>query len=111
MQAKLGPQRKNLIGTYCLYPDIYGGLKIRSKQRAAMRVHCEKPDGEPIHNVTWRKDADFASLEYVLRGMLEGLRSGNIPAAAQYAGVLAHFLEDSTCPAHAFIPMDECLIL
>jgi hypothetical protein len=106
MRNKLSPEAENLIKRYCLYPDIYGNPESSAEQRAPIRKYCVKPDGKPVHNVTWQRDEDLDSLEYVLRGIIDSLRDGKIAAAAQYAGVLAHFLEDSTCPGHAFIPMD-----
>jgi len=97
-----------LISRYCLYPDIYGGAKPDEKAR--MKIFCEVA-GRPIHNVTWKRAEDLQSLEYLLRNIIESIRSGNSVAAAQYAGTLAHYLEDSTCPAHALTPANLNLML
>jgi hypothetical protein len=39
------------------------------------------------------------------------MRAADTDAVVKFAGVLAHLLEDSTCPAHALIPMDSPLNL
>jgi YVTN family beta-propeller protein len=95
-----------LIARYCLYPDEYHGAA--AERKAAMRPYCEVK-GRPIHNVTWKRAEDIESLEYLLANLVEKIRSRDVAAAAQYAGTLAHILEDSTCPAHALTPPDSPL--
>ncbi|HYM10412.1 MAG TPA: zinc dependent phospholipase C family protein [Bryobacterales bacterium] len=109
LRGKLAAEEKNLIERYCLYPDDY--RNAGAAEREKMRVYCERPDGQPIHNVTWQRSDDLASLAYTLNGMIRATRAGDTRAAAQHAGVLAHFLEDSTCPAHSLYPMDSPLEL
>jgi hypothetical protein len=104
----LGVKKKELIHNYCHYPDLYDPAGD-VKRAAALRVYCVKPDGKSIHNVTWQRQEDTESLEYLLKGMVSSLGADRLREAAQYAGVLAHFLEDSTCPGHAFIPFDDRL--
>jgi hypothetical protein len=99
-------QMDALITRYSLYPDEYHGAT--SERKAAMREYCEVK-GRPIHNVTWKRGEDIESLEYLLGKLIEGIRSGDAPGTAQYAGTLAHMLEDSTCPAHALTPPDSPL--
>jgi hypothetical protein len=74
-----------------------------------MRTFCIKPDGKPIHNIVWEPPDDLRSLRYSLQGIVDAMRAGRLDAAAQHAGVLSHFLADSTCPAHALIPADSAL--
>ena len=104
MRARWEPQARELAEIYSLYPDAFAHVKDAERQR--MLPFCTRPDGGAIHNVTWNVTQDFASLEYTLNGIIAGLRSGNRDKALQHAGVLAHFLEDSTCPAHALLPKD-----
>src|SRR3954447_11128041 len=97
-------ETNNLIARYCLYPDEYYGAN--AERKAAMRPYCEVK-GRPIHNVTWKRAEDIESLEYLLGNLVEKIRSRDVAGAAQYAGTLAHILEDSTCPAHALTPPDS----
>lgn len=108
LQQRLGAERQRLIERYSLYPDLFG---MRGESQAELKRFCEMPDGRAIHNVTWEIENDLDSLEYSLRGMIEGLQTRDLAAAAQHAGVLAHLLEDSTCPAHALVPFDPSLEL
>ncbi len=105
-QQRFGSEKTALIQTYCVYPDLF---PFRSASQPDIRRYCETPDERPIHNVSWNIDDDLRSLEHSLSGMVEGLKSRDLAAAAQHAGVLAHFLEDSTCPAHALVPFDGAL--
>jgi hypothetical protein len=106
MRQFWGAETEHLITHYCLYPDEYHGATAARK--AAMRQYCEVK-GRPIHNVTWKRAEDIESLEYLLSNFVEKIRSRDVAAAAQYAGTLAHMLEDSTCPAHALTPPDSPL--
>ncbi len=101
-----GAETDRLIARYCLYPDEYHGAA--AERKAAMRPYCEVK-GRPIHNVTWKRGEDIESLEYLLGNLVEKIRSRDVAAGAQYAGTLAHMLEDSTCPAHALTPPDSPL--
>ncbi len=75
-----------------------------------MKAFCEVR-GRPIHNVNWRRGEDLEAIEYLLRNIAAAIRSGDAALAAQYAGTMAHFIEDSTCPAHALTPSDSPLNL
>jgi hypothetical protein len=101
-----GAESDPLITGYSLYPDEYHNAS--AERKAAMRPYCEV-NGHAIHNVTWKRAEDIESLEYLLAKLVDNIRSRNISAAAQYAGTLAHMLEDSTCPAHALMPNDSPL--
>jgi hypothetical protein len=101
-------EASNLTRRYCLYPDIYANADPAEKAR--LKIFCET-GGRPIHNVTWKRAEDLQSLEYLLRNVSDGIRSRDGATAAQYAGTLAHFIEDSTCPAHALTPPDSPLNL
>lgn len=105
-QERFGAETTALVRKYCVYPDMY---PHQTAARAGMRRFCEMPDGRPIHNVTWTIEDDLSAIEYSLSGMIEGFKTRDLAAAAQHAGVLAHFLEDSTCPAHALVPFDGSL--
>jgi len=107
MQRKWAPVLDQLARRYSLYPDLIHGA--HEPDLSAMRPYCIKPDGKPIHNITWQPEDDLRSLTFSLNGIVEAMRAGDVEKAAQHAGVLAHFLEDSTCPAHALIPADSPL--
>lgn len=103
LQERLGAERQRLIERYSLYPDL------RPESLEGLKRFCETADGRAIHNVTWEIEDDLGMLEYSLTGMIEGLKTRDLAAAAQHGGVLAHLLEDSTCPAHALVPFDGSL--
>jgi hypothetical protein len=107
MQQKWAAFADPLARDYSLYPDRMYGAKEPDLSR--LRPYCVKPDGKPIHNVTWEQADDVKSLEFSLNGIIRAMRGGKIEIAVRHAGVLAHFLEDSTCPAHALIPADSPL--
>jgi len=108
MQQMLAAQADRLILEYSLYPDAYAHVK--GETREAMRPFCEVR-GRGIHNITWDRREDIESLDYLRDGIVVSLQGGDAEAAAKFAGVLAHFLEDSTCPAHSLIPVDSPLDL
>jgi hypothetical protein len=108
MQQPWKPQAERLAVEFSLYPDAYHNASPET--RAEMRRFCEVR-GRAIHNVTWNRQQDIESIEYLTTGIAGAMRSGDVDAALRFAGVLAHLLEDSTCPAHALIPMDSPLTL
>ncbi len=108
MQRLWAAQGDRLILEYSLYPDTYA--HVLPATREAMRPFCEVR-GRNIHNVTWDGREDIESLEYLREGIVRSMRETDPEAAARFAGVLAHFLEDSTCPAHALTPVDSPLDL
>lgn len=110
MQEKLGSEKDLIIWVNCMYPDRYRGLAHQGpdedpnpgpRQRAAMKVYCEMPDGRPIHNVTQKRAEDLASFEYLLNAIIAETRRNDLAAAGRYMGTLAHLIEDSCSPAHA----------
>jgi hypothetical protein len=107
MRAQLAAHERMLAEWYSIYPDAYRGMD--DEKQTAMQPYCETAAGRPIHNVTWRMREDLGALEHSLHGMMEALKSGQTEAAAKHAGVLSHFLADSTCHAHALVPMDSPL--
>jgi hypothetical protein len=98
-QQWLGPEAEHIIEIYCWNPDRY--FNVAAAERAAMRVYCERPDGARIHNVTWERKEDLATLEYLFSELIARLRAGRRTEAAQFAGTMAHLVEDSLSPAHA----------
>lgn len=108
MQRQWASESERLIVRYSLYPDIYANAG--PQDRARMKVYCEVA-GRPIHNVTWKRPEDMSSLEYLLNNVVAAIRARDGAAGAQFAGTLAHLIEDSTCPAHALLPQDSPLNL
>ena len=107
MRQKWSAIADRLEREYCLYPDRLAGAA--EPEFSTLAVYAVKPDGQPIHNITWQPDDDLRSLEFNLNGIATAMRAGAVDDAARHAGVVAHFLEDSTCPAHALIPADAPL--
>jgi len=105
MQEVWKAEKENLIQDYCMLPDIFRGYYSKNDERwKPLQVYCAKPDGKWIHNVTWERADDLASIEYAMNGVIDGIRKGNLESAGRHAAVLAHLLEDSTCPAHSLNP-------
>jgi hypothetical protein len=96
----------DIIERYCLLPDVFRGRQV---DREEYKVYCLKPDGKAIHNVQWKRDEDIDSIAYSLDGLIRAMQSKDLTAAARHAGVLSHFLGDSTCPSHAYMPKDSPL--
>lgn len=112
MQEIWAGEKEDLIQKYCMFPDNFRAYYNKKDDRwKPLQIYCAKPDGKWIHNITGDRAEDLASLEYVMNGVITSLRAGDVQSAAKYAGVLAHSLEDSTCPAHALKPIDSGQIL
>jgi hypothetical protein len=110
MQQPWAAVADRLAREYSMYPDRMAGAT--EPDFSALAPYCLKPDGKPIHNITWQPEDDLRSLAYSMNGIIAAMRAGRAgraEEAAKHAGVLAHFLEDSTCPAHALIPADSPL--
>lgn len=106
MQQPWAAQADRLIVEYSLYPDAYA--HVPAETRDSMRRFCSVR-GRNIHNVTWDRQEDIESLDYLTDGIIQSMHGADPQAAAKFAGVLAHLLEDSTCPAHALVPIDSPL--
>jgi hypothetical protein len=107
MRHQWSVEADRIAREYSLYPDRLVGAA--EPEFTELAVYALKPDGQPIHNIAWQPDDDLRSLEFSLQGIVAAMREGAVDRAARHAGVLAHFLEDSTCPAHALIPADSPL--
>jgi hypothetical protein len=110
--SRLGPEVEPLAALYCIYPDRYEEMErygfVRKspgpRSAAEIRVYCVHPDGHPVHGATGDREMDRDSLVYVLEGIIANLSQQRPSEAARYAGVLAHFIEDSLSPPHAVSP-------
>lgn len=106
--AAFGSEAAALAGTYCMLPDYYTAMTnygFRAPRPAPQSIdevvpYCLRPDREPVHSATWDRQEDLASLLFLYERILGALRARRPAEAARYAGVLAHFLEDSLSPAH-----------
>jgi hypothetical protein len=107
--ARFGDQAAPLAAVYSLYPDRYaemvrfGFVRKSAGPRSPeeIRAYCVRPDGQPIHSATGDRDMDMASLIYLFERILTSFSENRPTEAAKYAGVLAHFIEDSLSPPHA----------
>ena len=75
-----------------------------------MRRYCSQArrQADPQHHLAARGRFAIAHVS-ASTALSDAMRAGELEVAAKHAGVLAHFLEDSTCPAHALIPADSAL--
>ncbi|MCM8803051.1 MAG: NPCBM/NEW2 domain-containing protein [Candidatus Omnitrophica bacterium] len=106
-------EKQNLEEIYCMYGDSYFGDK---KEEAA--PYMEMPNGNtpmvPWQYRFFKKTApgkDFCIcgyyklarkvFEYYISKIVESLKMSKISDSAKFAGVLAHFIEDSGCPSHS----------
>jgi hypothetical protein len=105
MRAEWGEELDRLAASYSTWPDIFAGNTSRVEE---LRPYNEV-NGRAIHNVTWNRREDLESLEFLRRSIAAAVREHDFRKAAIFAGTLAHFIEDSTCPAHALTPWDSPL--
>jgi hypothetical protein len=109
MLARLGNEAKLLSEIYCMYPDRYREMSqfgfVRKsegpKDIEEIKAYCVRPDGEIIHGATGEWETDAGSLVYLFERILTNLAGKRTGEAAQFAGVLAHFIEDSLSLPHA----------
>ena len=107
--SRFGAEAGPLVEIYCMLPDRYLEMEqygfVRKspgpRSAAEIRVYCVRPDGLVMHGVTGGRDADTGSLVYLLERIVTNLSGDRPGEAARYAGVLAHFIEDSLSPPHA----------
>ena len=107
--ARFGAETKPLIELYCLYPDRYQEMSVHGfvrksegpKDISEIAPYCERPDGEVIHGASGEWERDAGSLVYLFERILTSLSEKRPADAAQFAGVLSHFIEDSLSPPHA----------
>ena len=105
LASEIGP----LIEIYCIYPDRYGEMESYGFVRRSpgprnadeIRRYCLRPDGQVIHGATGDREMDTGSLVYLLERIFTNLAENRTGEAAQYAGVLSHFVADSLSPPHA----------
>jgi hypothetical protein len=110
--SRLGPEVEPLVSLYCIFPDRYEEMELYGFVRnspgpqnaSEIRVYCVHPDGHPVHGATGDREMDRDSLVYLLEGITANLARPRPAEAARYAGVLAHFIEDSLSPPHAVSP-------
>jgi hypothetical protein len=118
MLTRLGSEAKPLIELYCLYPDRFQemsqfGFARKSdgpKDATEIEAYCVRPDGALIHGATGDWETDAGSLVYLFERILSNLAEKRPIQAAQFTGVLAHFIEDSLSPPHA-VSADELLAM
>jgi hypothetical protein len=113
---RLGVEYKPLVEIYCIYPDRYEemarfGFVRKSpgpRDVSEIRRYCVRPDGEAIHGATGDRDVDTGSILYLLERVLTSRSRSRSGEAAQYLGVLSHFVADSLSPPHA-VPAEGLL--
>jgi hypothetical protein len=114
LTAKLGVERANLIETYCILPDRYIEMEQHGFRRAGpgpktaeeLRPYCVRPDGRMVHSATFDREEDLDSLIFLTERILTALSEKRTRDAAMFAGVLAHFIEDSMSPPHSVLAED-----
>lgn len=100
-QEQWGSEADAFARTYCVYPDTvytstdaaqYCRLPWRSAERYVVTFHLP---GDPQEN--------YAIVRHLVGRITAAWRSGNVREAARYSGVLAHVIEDWSCPAHVTV--------
>ena len=107
--ARFGGEASALTTIYCMYPDRYAEMveygfvrKSEGPQTPEqIRTYCVRPDGNLVHGATGDREMDMGSLIYLFERILTSFSESRPAEAAKYAGVLAHFIEDSLSPPHA----------
>ena len=107
--ARFGGEVAPLATVYCMYPDRYAEMVQYGFARKSegpqmpeeIRAYCVRPDGQLVHGATGDRDADMGSLIFLFERILTSFSANRPAEAAKYAGVLAHFVEDSLSPPHA----------
>jgi len=118
LAERFGTESGPLVEIYCIYPDRYVEMEEYGFVRktpgphsaSEIRVYCVRPDGRPIHGATYDREDDLRSLVYLFERIAGNLADGRRAEAAQYAGVLSHFIADSFSPPHA-VAADRLLAL
>jgi hypothetical protein len=104
----LGPEREPLGRLYCIIPDLvytrkdlapYAAMDSRPGVLYISNLHLP---GAPAEN--------YEILRYFVGRAAGALQTNALADAARYAGTLAHFLEDWSCPAHS-VPGDNMFTL
>ncbi|HEX5006372.1 MAG TPA: hypothetical protein VFV70_04625 [Hyphomonadaceae bacterium] len=106
---RFGSELQSLSEIYSILPDRYVEMvhygfvrKSPGPQNVAeIRVYCVRPDGQPVHGATGDRESDTVSLVFLLERIAASLAKKRAGEASRYAGVLAHFVEDSLSPPHA----------
>jgi hypothetical protein len=109
---QFGTEIAPLIQIYCMLPDRFLEMRqfgfVRNspgpRTAAEIEIYCLRPDGQAIHGVTGVREVDTGSLVYLFERIVSKLSENRSDEAARYAGVLAHFIEDSLSPPHAVSP-------
>ena len=107
--SRFGAETGKLATLYCLYPDRYaemlqfGFVRKSEGPRSAeeIRRYCVRPDGQSVHGATGDRETDLESMIFLFERILSSFSARRPGEAAKYAGVLAHFIEDSLSPPHA----------
>jgi hypothetical protein len=116
MVARFGPEARQLVQIYCMYPDRYQeisefGFVRRSegpKELSEISEYCVRPDGEVMHGASGDWENDAGSLVFLFERILTNLVEKRPGEAARFAGVLAHYIEDSLSPPHA-VPVETLM--
>ena len=100
-QAQWGKEADAFARVYCIYPDSvytstdavhYCQLPWRKTDRYVTTLHLP---GDPQEN--------YAIVRHLVGRITAAWRNGQLSEAASYSGVLAHAIEDWSCPAHVTV--------
>ncbi|MFC1558809.1 zinc dependent phospholipase C family protein [candidate division KSB1 bacterium] len=104
---KFGAYGDSLIYTYCLYPDLYRRKEFKERLKPYIKIPYIQSDGvfHKTENTSEGKTGfdnlpDFYIFTYFIEKSIKYLRQDNIIEASKHIGVLAHYIEDNSCPVH-----------
>ncbi len=101
--ALLGKERAPLGAGYCLIPDwVY---KKDGNERFVWDFTGRESYSGRFENfhLPWDAASNYEMLEYYIRHAVASFKTNDAASAARHLGVLAHMLEDWTCPAHSSV--------
>lgn len=103
MAAVWSKEREKLIREYCLYPDWFHASRSQELEKYMFFYQNEKREFHylPRETVIGNKKRCTAAFIFLLKKIALNLKKNEISKAAKYAGVLAHFFEDSAGCQHS----------
>ena len=93
-QPLLGDQVKPFVDRYCIYPDL------AFKPDAKPYIMPSPPGVKALLHLPAGMEQNKLVFDYYLPRTIALFREGNTTEAMKYFGCVAHYLEDSSCPAH-----------
>ncbi|MCX7825019.1 MAG: NPCBM/NEW2 domain-containing protein [Verrucomicrobiae bacterium] len=82
------------VARYCLYPDVAGHADAKPY------IMPVPPDAKALLHLPGGLERNKLVFDYYLPRVVTLFRQGEVKEAMRFFGSVAHYLEDSSCPAH-----------